>query len=307
MTVASDPMRVDASVATVRRQFSARAARFARHDAVVRETGRRLIERLEVIRHPVQRILDLGCGSGACREALLERFPRARWLGIDLSEAMLRAGRPAQRSWLRRLAQWPVEAAARRERPDAGLRVCASAERLPLADASVDLVFSNLMLHWHPEPHAVVREIARVLPPGGLVLFSSYGPDTLLELREACRQALAQAAPMPYVDMHDLGDMLVEAGFEAPVMEAEVLTLTYRDPLSLVREVRGLGGNPRNDRPRALPSGRRARALLQALERGADAQGRIGLRFEIVIGHGWRAAPRVPRESRIALPAPRTG
>lgn len=294
-------MRVDASVATVRRQFSARAARFAQHDAVVRETGARLVERLDVIRHAARRILDLGCGRGACRDALLARFPGAQWLGVDLSEAMLQAGRE-RASWLRRLAQWRPGASRGR---DPGLRACASAERLPLADGSVDLVFSNLMLHWHPAPHAVVREIARVLRPGGLVLLSSYGPDTLLELREACGRTLAQSAPMPYVDMHDLGDMLVATGFEAPVMEAEILSLTYGDPRQLLREVRSLGGNPRNDRPRSLPSGRRARALLAELAARADAHGRIRLRFELVIGHGWRVAPRVPGESRIALPARR--
>ncbi len=300
--MASLPERVDASTATVRRQFEQRAARFGGHDALARVVAARMFERLAVMRHPVQRILDLGCGPGASRAALQLRFAHAQWLGVDLSPAMLRADARAT-SWRRRLTRWLPGRAAAALGP--GLRVCASAERLPLADASVDMVFSNLMLHWHPAPHEAIQETARVLRAGGLVLFSSYGPDTLQQLRRVCRQALPDAMPMPFVDMHDLGDMLVAAGFEAPVMEVETLTLTYADPHQLINEVRALGGNPRADRPRSLPSGRRARLLMQLLRDSADPHGRIPLSFEIVIGHGWRARPRVPGMHTIAMPRAR--
>jgi len=110
---------------------------------------------------------------------------------------------------------------------------------------------------------------------------------------------------MPFVDMHDFGDMLVAAGFEAPVMEVDMLQLTFPNARRLLAEARALGGNPRRDRARGLPSGRRARALLQALQGAADAQGRVGLRFEIVIGHGWKAPPRMPGVQTIAMPRPR--
>ena len=288
------PPRVDASIATVRRQFEARAARFARHDALVREVGRRMLERLSFMRHPTSLLLDLGCGGGACRAALEQQFPDARWLGLDLSPAMLGA---ATTGWRERLVAWTG-------RTGQALRACASAERLPLADASVDLVFSNLMLHWHPAPHTVIAEIARVLRTGGLVMFSSYGPDTLRELRAACSVALPSSRPMPFVDMHDFGDMLVESGFEAPVMEVETLRLTFAGAAALLSEVRALGGNPRADRPAGLPSGAQARSLLRALDSGADAQGRLGLTFEVVIGHGWKAAPR-PDVQTIAMPRSR--
>jgi malonyl-CoA O-methyltransferase len=294
------PPRVDASIATVRRQFDARAARFGAHDAVVREIGRRMIERLGYMRHPTRLLLDLGCGSGACRDALQQQFPGALWLGLDLSPAMLRGGTGGA-GWRGRLGRWLGAGAPR----GAGLRACASAEQLPLADASVDLVFSNLMLHWHPAPHEVIGEIARVLKTGGLVLFSSYGPDTGKELRAACQAALPGARPMPSVDMHDFGDMLVEAGFEAPVMEVEKLQLTFAGARALLAEARALGGNPRADRPGALPSGAQARALLRGLEAGADDQGRLPLSFEVVIGHGWKAAPRSAVQT-IAMPRPRT-
>jgi len=277
----------------VRRQFEARAARFARHDALVREIARRMFERLSFMRHPAALVLDLGCGAGACRDALQGRFPQAQWLGVDLSAAMLRAAQAAV-PWRQRAGAWLGAA-----RP--GLLACADGERLPLADASVDLVFSNLMLHWHPAPHAVIAEIARVLKTGGLVLFSSYGPDTGKELREACALALPEARPLPSIDMHDFGDMLVESGFEAPVMEVENLQLSFASAHALLTEARALGGNPRGDRPKGLPSGARARALLDALEAGPRVQGRLALSFEVVIGHGWKAAPRRDVQT-IAMP-----
>jgi malonyl-CoA O-methyltransferase len=289
------PPRISADIATVRRQFDARAARFADHDALVREIGQRMLERLSFMRHPAALLLDLGCGSGACRVPLARQFPQAQWLGVDLSAAML-ASAPGSRGWrqglLARLGVGPGAA---------GLRACASADRLPLADASVDLVFSNLMLHWHPAPHEVITEIARVLKTGGLVMFSSYGPDTGKELRAACAACLPEARALPSIDMHDFGDMLVDSGFEAPVMEVETLELTFASARALLAEARALGGNPRADRARGLPSGARARALLRALEAGANAQGRLPLSFEVVIGHGWKAAARSGVQT-IAMP-----
>ncbi len=294
---ALNPARVDASIATVRRQFDARAARFAQHDAIVREVAARMLDRLSFLRHPTGVLVDLGCGQGAARQALRRRLPQAQWLGIDLSEAMLRAG-AGNAGWFRRRGLWPGRAGA----GGPARLVCASAERLPLADASVDVLFSNLMLHWHPAPHEVIAEMARVLRTGGLVMFSSYGPDTAKELRQACRSSLAQARPMPCVDMHDFGDMLVAAGFESPVMEVDVLRLTFSGARQLLAEARALGGNPRADRAPGLPSGAQARSLLRSIQAGANEEGRIPLSFEIVIGHGWKAAPRAQGVHTIALP-----
>ena len=293
-------------VPTVRRQFDARAARFADHDALVRESGNRLIERLAVLRHAPARILDLGCGAGRSRAALQARFPEAQVFGADLSEAMLRAdpersgggGSGGLRRWRALLT--------RRAGPPPWA-VCADAGRLPWPDESIDLVFSNLMLPWHPAPHEVIAEISRVLRPGGLVLFSAYGPDTLRELRAACVRAGMAARPMPYVDMHDFGDMLVTAGFETPVTESETLRLTFAGADALLTEVRALGANPRADRARGLPSGRVARALHAELDALRDAEGRIALTFEIAIGHGWKGRPRAsatPGVATIAMPPP---
>ena len=281
-----DPPRVPARVETVARQFERRAAGFAAHDAVVREIARRIGERLDVIRIEPRTILDAGCGRGADREALLARYRAAAWLGVDLSPAMLAAAGAEPRRWWRRPMPLPV--------------ACADAARLPFADGVVDLVYSNLMLHWHPTPHQVLPEWHRVLRDDGLVMFSCLGPDTLKEVREACAEAGLDSRPMPFVDMHDFGDMLVASGFATPVVDCEVLRLTYRGAAALLAEVRALGGNPRVDRRRGLPGGRAARALGAALESRRDADGRIGLTVEVVYGHAWRRPARARAAPSVA-------
>jgi malonyl-CoA O-methyltransferase len=275
------PPRMPARVATVRKQFDRRADRFGVHDALVREVGRRLVERLQYIRLAPQRAVDVGCGSGWALEALSKRYPAAAVGGVDLSEAML--GR-RDAGWRTRLGKWMGGKSP--------FFAVADAARLPFADGSIDLVFSNLMLHWHPEPHIVFPEWKRVLQVGGLLLFSCFGPDTLKELRAACGGTLPHARPVPFIDMHDFGDMMVASGLENPVMDAEVLTLTYRSPQDLLREVRALGGNPRDDREGTLPSGRQARSLLDALGAQAGDDGVIRLTFEVAYGHAWKPAPR---------------
>ncbi len=286
-----DPPRVPARIETVRRQFDQRAARFGAHDFIVREVSRRLIERLQLIRLDPRRIVDVGCGAAGARDALLQRFAQANWLGVDLSLNML--AQIAQRgAFLRRLLPWRASRAA---------EVCADAAALPLAADSVDLLFSNLMLHWHPLPHTVFPEWLRVLRVDGLLLFSCFGPDTLNELRRAYAQAGIAARPMPFVDMHDFGDMMVAAGFASPVMDAETIRLTYAEPRLLLREAAALGGNPRDDRAGGLLSGRRARALLAALNERRDAQGRIPLSFEIAYGHAWKPRPRIRGQAAVSL------
>lgn len=272
------PLRLD----TVARQFDHRAARLATHDVLLREIGNRLVERLQYIRVAPRRVLDVGCGLGRMRAALLAHHPGAAWTGVELSQAMAHAGRREQQRargfarWWRAAPQWIV----------------ADGGRLPVRSGSVDFVVSNLMLHWHPQPHAVFPEWKRVLAPGGLLMFSCFGPDTLREVRRAAAAALPDAAPMPFVDMHDFGDMMIAAGLSNPVMDVEKLTLTYAGPRELLADVRALGANPRGDRPPALPSGRRARQLLEALAAQRDAAGRIALTFEVAYGHAWRPDAR---------------
>ena len=276
-----DPPRLPARVETVRRQFDARAARWPRHEAVVREVGQRLIERLSLMRLAPRLIVDVGAGAGAARTALLGRYPEARWMGLDLSRAMLLG--EGDTGWARRFAAWAGRAP---------WRVNAEAGQLPLAAGSADLLHSNLMLHWHPAPHTLFPEWARVMATDGLLLFSAFGPDTLKELRAAMAEAWPAVRPVSFVDMHDYGDMMVAAGLATPVMDVETLTLTYANPDALIAEARALGANPRDDRPGALPGSAAGRRLREALARRARPDGRIALTFEVVYGHAWKPAPR---------------
>lgn len=291
------PPRMAARTVTVARQFDRCASRLALHDLLLREVGHRLVSRLEYIRHAPARMLDVGCGMGRTRSELLARYPDADWIGVELSAAMLRLGRDEQQRalglarWWRRAPRW----------------VLADAARLPFADRTADLVFSNLMLHWHPTPHAVFPEWKRVLTVGGLLMFSCFGPDTLKELRAAVAETLPHARPMSFVDMHDFGDMLVASGFATPVMDVESITLTYRSPRELCDEVRALGANPLDDRWPALPSGRRARLLMEALAACGDSEGRIPLTFEVAYGHAWKPAPRPVGVSTVSVEALRRG
>ncbi|HEU0203866.1 MAG TPA: methyltransferase domain-containing protein [Burkholderiaceae bacterium] len=287
-----DPPRVPARVTTVRKQFDARAARFGAHDALVREVGRRMVERFELIRFVPERIADVGCGAGGVRAALRQRFPRARWVGIDLSTAMLARGHDTARGSRSTLRRWFGGS-------DGDAWICADAAQLPLADGAVDLVFSNLMPHWHPRPHTLFPEWKRVLRTDGLLMFSTFGPDTLKELRAAVGRSLPAAMPMPFVDMHDFGDMLVAAGFATPVMDVEILRLTYTSPRALLRELRALGGNARDDRPSGLPSTAQVHALLAALDAQRGHDGRIGVTFEVAYGHAWR--PALPAHAKKAI------
>ena len=258
------PPRIPARVATVRRQLDARAERFAECAALPREVGRRLLERLQYIRLSPRRILDVGCGAAETRGPLMTQYPRADWIGLDISERMLKT-----------VAADPLRARARRWlRGTGSYFVAGDAGQLPIAHDSVDLIFSNLMLHWHPEPHAVFPEWRRVLKTHGLLMFSCFGPDTLKELRVAAAHALPNSRAMPFVDMHDFGDMMVASGFATPVMDAEIITLTYASPEELLREVRALGAiRVTIARSRCLRVGRRAKCLEQSKRNAARTVG----------------------------------
>jgi malonyl-CoA O-methyltransferase len=287
------PPRMPARVSTVARQFGQRAARLAHHDVLLREVGLRLLSRLDVIRLQPRAILDVGAGLGRLRAALGQRYPQAQWTGVELATPLAQAGRAEQLADFGLARLW--RAAPR--------WIVADGARLPLADGCADLVVSNLMLHWHPAPHTVFPEWKRVLRVDGLLMFSCFGPDTLAELRAAVAECLPAARPMPFVDMHDFGDMLVASGFATPVMDVERLTLTFASPGELLAEVRALGANPRDDRAPGLPSGAAARALAAALERRRSADGRIALSFEVAFGHAWKPAPRTVGTTSVSLDA----
>jgi len=277
----------------VRAQFSS-PPRVAESGFLRREIAGRMFERLGLIRTAPALVLDAGCGEGADLPVLRQRFGEARLLGIDAAAAMLqaaRAGQHAAQSSVNRLLQrWLPRTLA-----GAGIGaelVCADFAQLPLEAQSTDLIWSNLALHWHPQPHRVFAEWRRVLRVDGLLMFSCFGPDTFRELRSAW--ALVDSAPhaLPFVDMHDFGDMLVDAGFATPVMDMETITVTYADPVKLLQDVRAWGGNPLSTRSRGLLGRAGFRRLLEALESGRRADGTLPLTFEVVYGHAFRPVSR---------------
>lgn len=259
----------------VRRSFD-RAARTYDEAAILqREVCARLVDHLEPMRLAPRRAVDLGCGTGHAFDALAKRYPAAQLLGLDIAPAMLERARDRSPWWQRVLG-------ARRP----GL-VCADAERLPLASASVDLVFSNLALQWC-EPSRVFAEAARALTTEGLLLFSTFGPDTLKELRAAFAESDGAPHVNRFVDMHDLGDALVHAGFADPVMERETLTFEYETVLALARDLKAIGAvNSLPSRARGLPGRGRWRRMTEAYERHRR-DGVLPATWEIVYGHAWK-------------------
>jgi len=163
---------------------------------------------------------------------------------------------------------------------------------LPLGQTTVDLVWSNLALHWHPQPDRVFAEWRRVLRVDGLLMFSCFGPDTFKELRNAFAGIDDSAHILPFVDMHDFGDMLVNAGFSTPVMDMETITVTYDTVEKLLADVRAWGGNPLATRGLGLLGRAAAARLRAALEATRRADGKLPLTFEIVYGHAFRPVPK---------------
>jgi malonyl-CoA O-methyltransferase len=275
----------------VRRRAAKAAASYAGADCLAREIARRMAERLDYIRLTPRRILDLGCGPGADQPILKTRYPEATYLGVDFAAPMLKPGRAAG-NFLQRLFGNPQRSAAH--------PIAADAEALPLARASVSLVWSNLMLNWLHDPLPALREMHRVLEVNGLVMFSTLGPDTLKELRAALPAAGGERVHR-FIDMHDLGDALVQAGFSDPVMDMEMVTLTYADLDRLFQDLRDTGAtNAATARPRGL-AGRSgwtaARAAYQALAR----EGRLPASFEVIQGHAWKMPAKVTDDGRAVV------
>lgn len=270
----------------VRRAFGRAAATYDGHSVLQREVGARLLKHLDPINIAPRTLIDLGCGTGAFFPELRERFPKAVHLGLDIALPMLEKARGRTTTWQRLL-----------RRPSPQL-VCADAERLPFATGSVDLVFSNLALQW-TDPGRVFAEASRVLVPGGLFLFSTFGPDTLRELRGAFATVDAQGHVNRFIDMHDLGDGLVHAGLAEPVMEMEMITLEYATVEDVARDLQAIGArNALPDRPRGLSGRGRWRKVTEAYEKHRRADGALPASYEVIYGHAWKTAPRRTGDGR---------
>jgi malonyl-CoA O-methyltransferase len=263
----SDPFDID--LARVRQSFGRAARSYDAASVLQKRVRDETLERLDVVRLEPAVVLDLGAGTGHASLALKRRYRPSQVIALDLAEGMLReAGR--RQTLLRRFR-----------------RVCGQAAALPLRDASVDLVFSNLMLQWCQDPDAVFGEIRRVLKPGGLFTFTTFGPDTLLELRRAWAAADERTHVNRFIDMHDLGDALVRSGLAEPVMDVERFTLTYAEVRDLMRDLKDMGAHNANaGRPRGL-TGKGTLARMTAAYEAFRKDGRLPATYEVVYGQAW--------------------
>ncbi len=276
----------------VRRLF-ARTARIADSNFLRREIAGRMRERLELVKIAPNAVLDAGCGEGDDLAEMRQAFPSSNLIAVDASWEMLTAGQSRQTSiqtsMRRLLGKWLPGRSGPSDRLDAKL-VCGDFANLPLASNSVDLIWSNLALHWHPQPDRVFFEWRRVLNVNGLLMFSCFGPDTLKELRTAFSRTGKTAHILPFVDMHDFGDMLVHAGFSTPVMDMETITVTYADVDKLIMDVRAFGGNPLATRSKGL-LGKGPWSQIRTELENTRSSGKLPLTFEIIYGHAFRPVP----------------
>lgn len=265
------------------RQSFERAARTYEAAAVLQhEVCGRMHERLDLIRHRPATVLDAGSGTGNALAALRARYPDARVIALDIALAMLQQGREHARTpW------WNIV------RKNAVTSLCGDIEALPLASASADMVWSNLALQWVNDADKAFAEFSRVLAPGGLLMFSTFGPDTLKELRTAYSQVDHYTHVSRFTDLHDIGDLLVKRGFADPVMDMEPFTLNYGDVRALMRDLKAIGAhNATQGRPRGL-TGRARLAAVTAAYEAFRRDGRLPATFEVVYGHAWKPQPRV--------------
>lgn len=277
------------------RELFARPERVAESNFLRREIAGRMHERLALVKTDPRQVLDAGCGEGADLLLLANHFRNAQVIGLDASFSALAsvpgAQRSAHSSMHRLLSKWlPPKLSGAHGNP-VGL-ICGDFAQLPLPDNALDMIWSNLALHWHPQPDRVFSEWRRLLRVDGLLMFSCFGPDTFREVRAAFASVDAAAHVLPFVDMHDFGDMLVNAGFSTPVMDMETITVTYDSVAKMISDVRAWGGNPLSSRRRGLLGRSRWARVEQTLEERRNADGRLSLTFEIIYGHAFRPAPR---------------
>ncbi|MCU0766740.1 MAG: malonyl-ACP O-methyltransferase BioC [Gammaproteobacteria bacterium] len=272
-----------------RRAFERAATRYDEVAVLQREIGRRMLERLDYVRLAPGTVLDAGCGTAVATAELAQRYPDADVVALDFAHGMLRHARG--RGGLARAPHW----------------VCGDIEALPLAGGSVDLVYSNAALQWSTDLAATFADLARVLRPGGLLMFSTFGPDTLAELRAAWAQVDGDSHVSGFPDMHDVGDLLVRARFADPVMDCERLTVTYATVDDLMRDLKLLGAhNVTARRARGLTGRGRLAAMRAAYER-FRRDGRLPATYEVVYGHAWAPLQRQEGPGVTAVPVSAIG
>ncbi len=276
----------------VRRSFSRAAADYDAAAVLQREVCSRMLERLDYVKLQPSRVLDVGSGTGWGTRQLAQRYPAAQVVALDIAIGMLQASR-GQAGWWQKLFGGTKQG-----------YVCADVEALPLAANSVELVWSNLALQWCNDLPATFAGLHRVLKVDGLLMFSTFGPDTLKELRQAFHGVDAHNHLNRFADMHDIGDMLTHSGFAEPVMDMEYLTLTYDDVRGVLHDLKRIGAhNATEGRGQGLMGKQAWGRLLDNYEK-LRRDGKLPATYEVVYGHAWKAQPRMTKEGAAIIQTP---
>ena len=253
----------------VRRAFEHAATTYDEAAVLQREVGDRMAERLDLIRISPTTILDVGAGTGYSSHELIKRYPGAEIVALDIAKTML--DRTCERC----------------TDSDRLVPVCADMEAMPFIDESMDMIYSNLTLQWCNDVEHTLQEFKRLLKPGGVLMLTTFGPDTLNELRTSWATVDDYEHVHAFIDMHDIGDAMVRAGFAQPVLDAERITLTYSDVRSLMNDLKGLGAhNVAKGRTRGLTGPQRLAAMTAAYEK-FRTDDRLPATYEVVYGHAW--------------------
>jgi malonyl-CoA O-methyltransferase len=274
--------------AHIKQHFSQAAPSYDEAAILQKTVAEHIDERLGLTTLKPLTLVDIGAGTGLLTQKVLARYPQARHIAIDLSEAMLhQANQRLNGARPRWLPNWLASG------PKVQL-INADAYALPLASQSTDLIVSNLMLQWCDDLDRVFQEFRRILKPEGLLMFTTFGPDTLKELRQAWSVAEPDREHVNhFVDMHDIGDALIRNGFGQPVMDTEHFTLTYDQPMGVLKDLKAIGATNANlNRNRGLMGKQRFQTMLNAYEGVRDPQrhgGQIPATYEVVHGHAWAA------------------
>ncbi len=261
----------------IQRHFDAKAIRYESSAVLQRQVCEDLLQRIDLTCIKPDKIIDVGCGTGWGTQGLLNKFKKAKVISLDLSPEMLKQTRK-KGGWLRK--------------PEL---LCADAEDIPLEDESVDLVFSNLMLQWC-DYQKVFTEFKRILKPNGLLMFTTFGPDTLKELKQSWAQADDFAHVNEFTDMHDLGDELIQVGLAEPVMDMDMMTLTYQDAMSVMSDLKAIGANTtlntqKKSAERGLVTPSKLKRVIDAYE-AFRSDGQLPATYEVVYGHAWKTMQR---------------
>lgn len=259
--------------------FEKSAAVYDEAAVLQREVASRMLERLDYIRHQPGTILDVGAGTGFCAQQLADRYSGAEIYVLDFAINMLQQARGHAGWWQRFRNRYRF--------------IAGDAEQLPLADGSVDMLVSSLAIQWCNDLDQVFAEFRRVLAPGGMLMFTTFGPDTLKELRASWAAVDAEVHVNRFFDMHDVGDSLMRHGFAEPVMDTEYLTMTYADVMTLMKDLKQIGAhNVTQGRKRHLTGKSQLKRMLGAYEQ-FRRDGLLPASYEIVYGHAWAPTQRV--------------